>query len=61
MAGSFEALSTGQTPVTFRLNLWLFNIHLEHSFSTVFSLTNLVEVLFMKAKEGLEELATGRI
>jgi len=56
IAGSFSALGSGKTAMTFRLNMWLFDIHIKFGFSIVFSFVGLIGALFKKAASGLTSL-----
>lgn len=56
MTGEFSALQTGKASIGFKSNMWLFGDHSDWDFSVVFTLLDVTEQLFVKAKEGLRQL-----
>jgi len=56
VAGSFTAAGGGKASFEFRLNMWLFGIHINFGFSAVFTLMGILKGLFSKAKGNMNTL-----
>jgi len=55
MSGSFSALQLGKEPLDFKLTMWLFGLHVELGFKTIFNIVDLVEHLFHKVTDALKQ------